>query len=42
MRRRFMADALGIELHPEVVPFSDIPAWLPPFLLQPSSALTLA
>jgi hypothetical protein len=42
MRRRFMADALGIELHPEVLPFSNIPAWLPPFLLQPSSALTLA
>ena len=28
-----MADALGIELHPDVLPFSNIPAWLPPFLL---------
>jgi hypothetical protein len=37
-----MADVLGIELHPDVLPFSNIPAWLPPFLLQPGSAMTLA
>ena len=24
-RRRFMAEALGIELHPDVLPFSNIP-----------------
>ncbi len=41
-RRRFMADVLGIELHRDVLPFSNIPAWLPPFLLQPGSAMTLA
>jgi Xaa-Pro aminopeptidase len=41
-RRRFMANVLGIELHPDVLPFSNIPAWLPPFLLQPGSAMTLA
>jgi Xaa-Pro aminopeptidase len=41
-RRRFMADALGIELHPDVLPFSNIPAWLPPFLLAPNVAMTLA
>jgi Xaa-Pro aminopeptidase len=40
-RRRFMADALGIELHPDVLPFSNIPAWLPPFLLQPDTAMML-
>ena len=40
-RRRFMRDVLGIELHPDVLPFSNIPAWLPPFLLDPGSAMTL-
>lgn len=40
-RRRFMAEALGIELHPDVLPFSNIPAWLPPFLLGPDRAMTL-
>ena len=38
-RRAFMAEALGIELHPDVVPFSNIPAWLPPFLLRPERRL---
>jgi Xaa-Pro aminopeptidase len=32
-RRAFMEDALGIGLHPDVLPFSNIPACLPPFLL---------
>src|SRR5262245_22523459 len=41
-RRRFMAEALGIELHPDVLPFSNIPAYLPPFLLRPDRALSLA
>ena len=41
-RRRFMGDALGIELHPDVLPFSNIPAWLPPFLLGPERAMTMA
>jgi creatinase/prolidase-like protein len=41
-RRRFMAEALGIELHQDVLPFSNIPAYLPPFLLRPDRALTLA
>src|ERR1035437_3468445 len=40
-RRRFMADALGIVLHPDVLPFSNIPAYLPPFLLRPDTAMTL-
>ncbi|HSJ52030.1 MAG TPA: aminopeptidase P family N-terminal domain-containing protein [Actinomycetota bacterium] len=40
-RRRFMAEALGIDLHPDVMPFSNIPAWLPPFLLRPDRAMTV-
>ncbi len=40
-RRRFMGDALGIDLHPDVLPFSNIPAWLPPFLLGTDRALTM-
>jgi hypothetical protein len=35
-----MADALGIELHPDVLPFSNLPAYLPPFLLGPDRAMT--
>jgi hypothetical protein len=34
-RREFMAAELGIRLKPEVLPFSNIPAYLPPFLLKP-------
>jgi hypothetical protein len=41
-RRQFMSDALGIVLHPDVLPFSNIPAYLPPFLLRPDSAMTVA
>ncbi|MFL5681324.1 MAG: hypothetical protein ACJ77B_12065, partial [Chloroflexota bacterium] len=40
-RRAFMAESLGIELHPDVLPFSDIPAYLPPFLLRPDRAMTV-
>ena len=41
-RRRFMADALGIDLHPDVVPFSNLAAHLPPFVLRPDRAMTIA
>ena len=41
-RAQFMAEALGIELHPDVLPFSNIPAYLPPFLLRPDHVMTLA
>jgi len=41
-RRRFMEAALGIALHEDVLPFSNIPAWLPPFLLRPDRAMTMA
>jgi hypothetical protein len=38
-RRAFMTDILGIRLKPEVLPFSNIPAYLPPFLLSPRRVL---
>ncbi|MDQ2965478.1 MAG: aminopeptidase P family N-terminal domain-containing protein [Chloroflexota bacterium] len=41
-RRRFMKDALGIDLHPDVLPFSNIPAYLAPFLLRRDQAMTVA
>jgi hypothetical protein len=41
-RRRFMRDVLGIEIAPEVLPFSNIPAYLPPFLLSPRRVMTVA
>jgi hypothetical protein len=41
-RRRFMADALGIELHADVLPLSNLAGLLPPFLLRPDRAMTLA
>ncbi len=40
-RRRFMREGLGIDLHPDVLPFSNLPAYLPPFLLRPDRAMTL-
>jgi len=42
VRRRFMQQALGISLQPEVLPLSNIPAYLPPFLLRPGQVMTLA
>jgi hypothetical protein len=41
-RRRFMEAALGIKLKPEVLPFSNIPAYLPPFILNPRRVLRIA
>lgn len=38
-RREFMIETLGIDLHPDVLPFSNIPAYLAPFLLSPGSAM---
>ena len=40
-RRDFMADELGIRLKPEVLPFSNIPAFLPPFWLSSNSAMAV-
>jgi hypothetical protein len=41
-RRAFMSNDLGIELHPDVLPFSNIPAYLAPFLLRPDRVMTIA
>jgi hypothetical protein len=40
-RRDFMTDTLGIELHPDVLPFSNLPAVLPPFLLRPDRVMAV-
>ena len=40
-RRAFMIDTLGIRLKPEVLPLSNIPAWLPPFWLAPEKAMAM-
>jgi len=40
-RRRFMQEELGISLKPEALPFSNIPAYLPPFLLSPRKAMRM-
>jgi hypothetical protein len=37
-----MSEALGIALHPDVLPFSNIPACLSPFLLRPDRVMTVA
>jgi hypothetical protein len=41
-RRLFMKDELGIELSQEVLPFSNIPGYLPPFLLSPQKAMKIS
>lgn len=41
-RRTFMSESLGITLHPDVLPLSNLAAFLPPFLLRPDRAMTLA
>ncbi|MDJ0954458.1 MAG: aminopeptidase P family N-terminal domain-containing protein [Acidimicrobiia bacterium] len=40
-RRRFMEQGLGIRLHADVLPFSNIPAYLAPFLLRPDLVMTV-
>ena len=40
-RRAFMIETLGIKLKPEVLPFSNIPAWLPPFWLAPDKVMAM-
>jgi hypothetical protein len=41
-RRQFMRESLGLRLRPEVLPFSNIPAYLAPYLLAPHRALRLS
>jgi hypothetical protein len=40
-RRRFMMEVLGFELPDEVLPLSNIPAIVPPFLLKPNTVIAL-
>ena len=37
----FMGEELGIRLKPEVLPFSNIPAYLTPFILSPGRAMAM-
>jgi hypothetical protein len=41
-RRAFMTETLGIRLKPDVLPFSNIPAFLPPFWLARDKAMAVA
>jgi hypothetical protein len=41
-RRAFMKETLGIRLAEEVLPFSNMPAYLPPFWLSPGRAMRVA
>ena len=40
-RRAFMEDRLGLRLHPEVLPLSHAPAYLPPFWFAPDLVCTV-
>ena len=40
-RRDFMQHVLGIQLKPEVLPFSSMAAWLPPYWLSTHLAMTM-
>ena len=40
-RRSYMTDDLGLELRPEVLPFSNLAGHLPPFMLSPWMAMRL-
>jgi hypothetical protein len=40
-RRDFMEESLGISLKPEVLPFSNLAGYLPPYLLSPWMAMRL-
>ena len=41
IRRGFLRDTIGIDLHPDVLPLANTAGWLPPFLLDPGKALAL-
>jgi hypothetical protein len=40
-RRRFMTETLGLRLKPEVLPFSNLAGWMPPFVLSPGRGFAL-
>ena len=41
-RREFMREILGIRIKPEVLPFSNLPGYLPPFVFAPGTALRMS
>ena len=41
-RREFMSSVLGIDLHADVLPLSNLPAVLAPFLLRPDRVMAMA
>jgi hypothetical protein len=41
-RQTFMRETLGINLHESVLPFSNLCAYLPPFLLNPTRAMCVS
>jgi hypothetical protein len=41
-RRRFMQDVLGIAIHDDVLPLSNIPGYLSLYLLRPDHVMTVA
>jgi hypothetical protein len=41
-RREFMQETLGIRLKPEVLPFSNLAGYLPPYVLSPQQAMRVA
>jgi hypothetical protein len=41
MRRKFMQDVVGIRLHADVLPLSNTPGWLAPYVLEPNQALVM-
>jgi len=38
-RVEFMKNELGLKINSEVLPFSNIPSYLPPFILSPNKAM---
>ena len=40
-RREFVTDQVGIKIKTEILPFSNIPCYLPPYLLAPGKAMQI-
>ena len=42
MRRNFMREVVGIRLHEDVLPLSNTPGWLAPYVLEPARAFVIS
>ncbi len=42
MRRKFMREVVGIRLHEDVLPLSNTPGWLAPYVLEPARAFVIS